>query len=103
MPNLIGHQLIVRILHDITDFGRLVFLAYLLHENPIEHNGAGPFTMRSQYRFQMPQQGSLTGTGLAAENNIFSSLNGKAYLFQRFIPSGCGIGKAQIFDFEMCH
>ena len=56
-----------------------------------------------QDRLQMPQQGGFTGTGLAAKDNIFAFFDRKIDIFQRFMPLGCGVGKAQILDLEMCH
>ena len=78
-------------------------LAHLLHRYTAEENLTGTFAMGCQNRLQMPQQGGLAGTGFSAENHIFSSFDGKGYIFQRFTASGCGVGKAQIFDLEMCH
>ena len=103
MPNLVGNQLVIRVLHYIADFGGLVFGADLLHGNAAKENFTRAFAMRCQNRLQMPQQRSLSGAGFATKDNIFAFFNGKRNVFQRFTPSGCGVGKAEILDLEMCH
>ena len=103
MPDFVGDDLIVRILHHIADFHSLVPLGHLGQRNSVKEDLSGTVSVRRQYRLQMPQKSGLTGAGLAAEHKVFAPLYRKIHFFQRFMPFGCGVGKAQIFDLEMCH
>ena len=103
MPDLIGNDLVIRILHHIADLAGLVPLGNLFHRNAVEQDLTGVLTMRRQNGFQMPQQGGLAGTGLTAEDNIFALLNRQIHVMKRVFSFCRCVRKAQIFDLEMCH
>ena len=103
VPDFVSNNLIIRILHHIADFHCLVPGRYLFQRNPIKEDLTGAAAVGRQHRLQMPQQGGLAGAGFAAQNDIFALLYGKVDFFQRFMPLGSGVGKAQILDLEMCH
>ena len=103
MPDLIGDELIVGILHDIADCSGLIVGADLLQRNTVEKNRAASPAVGCQNRFQMAQQGRFPRTGFTEQNHIFSFFNRQADVSQRGSGVGSGVGEGQIADLEMCH
>jgi len=91
VPYLVGYNLVIGILHNITDFGRLIPRTYLINGGAVEKDCAGSFAVRSQYRLQMPQQGGFAAAAFSAKNDIFTLLDGKAYILQRCFALGGGV------------
>ena len=83
----------------------MVIEIYHGSDHIIEKPELGKGRLKNDYGkgFYCTEERGLTGAGLATEDNIFTFFNGKGNIFQRCIPSGCGVGKAEILDLEMCH
>ena len=102
MPDLVGHDLIIWILHYIADPGGLFAGRYFFERSSVEAHRAAAPAMRRQHGFQVTQQRGFAAAGFAAENDIGTPFDGEIYVFER--RSGCGrVAKGQIFDLEMCH
>ena len=92
VPDFVGDDLVVGVLHDIADFRRLHLLGQVGEGGTIEKDLTAALAEGGQGGFQMLQQGGLAAAGFAAEHHIFALLNGKGNILQR-IPAAVGIGK----------
>ena len=102
MPHLVCDNLIIRILHNISDFCPLIPLAHLIQWCSFKANFSCPFSMRRQNGFQMTHQCRFSASALSAQCNIFSFFYLEINLIQcLFFDSR--IRKGQIFDFKMYH
>ena len=91
MPYLIGDNLVIGILHHITDFCRLNSLIDLLNGYSIKQNLPLFLAMRSKNGFQLPQKRGLAAAGLTTQNNIFALFDGQAHTIQGLFTFGGGI------------
>ena len=66
MPHLVGDDLVVGVLHDIADFGRLIPLGHVFQGDAVEANIPAAFTAGSKNAFQMAQESSLAAAAAAA-------------------------------------
>ena len=103
VPDLVRDDLIVGILHHIADFFRLLPHRHLGKLPPGKQHPAAAAAMGCQHRFQVPQQRRFFAAAAAAEHHILPLLHRQRHVVQRRTALGGGIGKGQIFDFEMFH
>ena len=103
MPDLIGNDLVIGILHDKSNLCRLLPVTDFAERNTPEKDFPCTLSIGRQYRFQVTQERTFPAAGLSTKNQKFSGLDGKADLFQRVSALGSSIGKGQILDMEMCH
>ena len=103
MPDLVRHNLLVRVLHHIANPGSLLLLRDLLQWRSAKEDPAAALAVGRQHRLQVPQEGGLATAASAAENHILPRLHGQADIRQRRPPPGRGIGKGQILNFKMRH
>ena len=94
MPDLVRHNLFIRILHHIANPGSLLLLGNLLQRRPAKENPAASLAMGRQHRFQVPQEGGLATATSAAEHHILPWLDGQTDLGQRRPSLGRGISKS---------
>ena len=91
MPDFIGDDLRVRVLHDKADFAALVPERYLLQLYTIEEHFSAANPMRCKDTFQMPQQRGFAAAVGSAENHIFPFFDGQADIRQHLLfPAGIG-------------
>ena len=102
MPDLVRHDLIVRVLHDEADFCGLVPLAHVFQGNAVDADVPASFSVGGQHRFQVPQKRCFAAAAFAAEHHILPPPDGQADVGQGR-PAGGRVGKAQILDLDMCH
>ena len=102
MPDLVGDDLVVRVLHHKADPGGLLPLADLFQGRTIQSDGTGAGAMGGEDGFQVAQQGGLSTAGGTAEQNIFPRGDGQAHIRQGG-GEGLGIGEGQILDMETRH
>ena len=74
MPHLIGHDLSVRILHDVADPGRLRPLIRFLKGFAMKQYFPFSFSMRRQNRLAVSQKSRFAAAAFAAQQNIFPVL-----------------------------
>ena len=102
VPHLVGDDLVIGILHDKADPGRLLPEGNIFQRNPVQQDLPAAPAMGSQHGFQVPQKRCLAAAGLAAQYDIFPFFNGEIHTIQRFALRG-GVGEIQILDTQMCH
>ena len=102
MPYLIRDDLIVRVLHHEADFGCLLPQCNLLQRGAVQQHTAAAGPMGGEDGFQVPQQGSLSTAGPAAQQYILPLGNLQVNICQRR-GGGPGIGEAQILEREIRH
>ena len=103
MPDLIGNDLVIGILHDKSDLCRLLPVAYFAERNTPEKDLPCALSVGRQHCFKMPQERTFAAAGLSAQYKKFSLFHLETDVFQRMPALGGGIGKGQIFDIEMRH
>ena len=90
VPNLVGHNLVVRVLEDVPDF----------RWGPLPSgvgDAAGQFPRRCQLGLEQPEQRGLAAAGFAAHHHKFPAPHRKADMLHSRLP-GAGVAKAQILD-----
>ena len=103
MPDLVGDDLVVGILHDVADFGGLVPLAHLIQGNTVKQQRAASLAVGCENGFEMTQERRLSAAAAAAQGHIGPLPNGEIHVLQSVPAFGGRVGKGQILDLEMCH
>ena len=103
VPDLVGDDLVIGVLHNKADFPRLVPVRHLFERNAVKEHLSPTSPAGRQHGFQVPQKGTLAAAGGTAEHQKFSLGNGQVDMLQRVLPLGGSVRKGQILDLEMCH
>ena len=103
MPDLIRHDLVIRILHDIADSGTLLAQPDVPDQSPVKENLPGSLSVWGERTFQLPQKRCLSTAAPPAKSHVLPALNRQIDIIKRFPISRRRVGKAQIFDLKMCH
>ena len=103
VPDLIGNDLAVRVLHDETDFRGLLAQVRPIQGRTVVEDGPLPVSVGGEDGFQVPQKGGFAAARLTAQGNIFPLLHLQGNTLQRGMLRVCGVGKGQIFDRKLCH
>ena len=102
MPDLVRHDLIVRILHDEAHLRGLIPLTHIFQRNAVDADVPASLSVGRKHRFQVPQQRCFAAAAFAAEYHILPPPDGQADVGQGW-PAGGRVGKGQILDLDMCH
>ena len=102
MPDFIGDDLIIGILHNIADSRGLLCPIHLLQRDAVVENFSPAASGRGQDGFQMPQKRGLSAAAVAAEQHILTFADGKRHVHNGF-PDRVRIGKAQVSNFKLFH
>ena len=102
MPDLVGDDLVVGILHDEADLCRLLRKRNIGKVFAAEEDAAAAVTVGGQDGLQVAQERGLAGAGLAAEDHIVAPVDGQINIVKD-LSSCFGVGKGQIFDLKMRH
>ena len=83
MPDLVGNQLIVRILlHETQVGGAQTVIQFCNFMAPVE-DAALFFAVRNQVLFQLAQQSTLAAARLAADNHELGLIHRQAHIAER--------------------
>ena len=82
MPYFICNDLLLRVLHNKTDFACLLNGRNLIQWIFTEKNDSGMCPVRGEDRFQMAQKGGFTAAASAAYGNIFALPDGEVDVLQ---------------------
>ena len=103
MPDLICHDLVIRILHDIADPGTLLTQPDIPDRSPVKKNLPGSLPVWGKRTFQLPQKRCLSTAAPPAKSHVLPALDRQIDIIKCFPASRRRVGKAQIFDLKMCH
>ena len=92
MPDLVRHDLVLRGLLDKANFLRLRSLVQFIQRLAFKKNLTVSQTVRSQNRFQLPQQGGFAAAGWAAKHHKFPGMHRQRQIVNDILRL-IGIGK----------
>ena len=78
MPDLVRHDLIVRILHDEAHLRGLIPLTHIFQRNAVDADVPASLSVGRKHRFQVPQQRCFAAAAFAAEYHILPPPDGQA-------------------------
>ena len=102
VPDLVRHDLIIRILHDKADPSGLLPRAYLIQRRSAKADGPRPFSVGRKHRLELAKERRLAAAALAAQQQILPLRHIQRHAVKRRLLCA-GIKKCQIFQMEMFH
>ena len=102
VPDLVRHDLVVRVLHHIANGTGLALGIHFVQGHAVKQNLPGPAARWGQNGFQVPQQGGLSAAAVAAQEHILSLFYGEGHIRKGLLCS-IRIGKAQAANFKLFH